>query len=251
MSAAYTHLAQFYVALMDEDSDGWAEYLLSLAVRQGLQPRRILELGCGTGSITAALAERGLEVLGVDISPAMISHAREKAARYGYPVEFAVQDIRELNLPGQRWEIAVAACDTLNYLVTAEDFRRAAAAVCRHLEEGGLFLFDLNSEIKLREVYGSNSYADLQEDFAYFWDNHFDDQEQVCTMDLTFFISGPGGTYRRVRERHVQKLWLPNQVESFLAEAGFEMLGCYGFLTTDPPTKDAQRWQFAARKALR
>lgn len=250
MKEAYTHLAQFYDQLMDEDYSTWTDYLLCLAAKQGLEPKRILDLGCGTGSMAAELAGRGFEVLGIDISPAMIRYAREKARRLGLPVQFQVQDMRELYLPHQQWDLVVAACDALNYLTTPEDFRRTVEAVYTHLVPGGLFLFDLNSASKLQDVYGNNSYADLFDNFAYFWDNHFDAAEQTCTMNLTFFLPGPGETYRRVEERHVQKLWYPHQVEGFLADAGFELVGYYGFLTLEPPADDAHRWQFSARKAL-
>ena len=251
MNAAYTHLAQFYDRLMDEDTQAWAEYLLTLASQQGLEPSRALDLGCGTGSISLALAQRGLEVVGIDLSPAMIAHAEEKANQLGCSVQFLVQDMRRLELPHQSWELVVAACDALNYLTTAEDFRKALEGVYRHLCPGGLFLFDLNSEAKLKEVYGSNSYAYLHDDFAYFWDNHFCDEEQLCTMQLTFFVPGPEGAYLRVQEQHVQRLWLPQEVEAFLTEAGFELVGWYEFLTFSSPSEDTHRWQFAARKALR
>jgi len=166
-------------------------------------------------------------------------------------VSFVVQDMRALRLPVAGWELAVAACDAMNYLVTAEDFRQTLQAVAGHLRPGGLFLFDLNSEAKLREVYGCNSYADLFEDFAYFWDNCYDEASRTCTMELTFFVPDSDGTYRRVEERHVQRLWYPHEAASFLTEAGFEYLGCWEFPTFDPPTEDTQRWQFIARKALR
>ncbi|NLM39097.1 MAG: class I SAM-dependent methyltransferase [Firmicutes bacterium] len=251
MKEAYTHLAQFYDLLMDEDYQAWASYLLDLAEEAGISPKRILELGCGTGNLSLALAACGMEVVGVDISPEMIRGAQEKAGIQGLALDFRVQDMRELHFPDQRWEIAIAACDAMNYLTTAHDFCLALQAVHRHLEDGGVFFFDLNSEAKLRELYGNNSFADLHDDFAYFWDNSFDEQEETCIMELTFFVQGGSGAYHRVQERHVQKLWRPETVAEFLEQTGFELIGCYGFMTMEQPSDDCERWQFAAKKALR
>ena len=251
MKEAYTHLAQFYDLLMDEDYEAWAAYLMHLAEDMGIQPQTVLELGCGTGNLTMALVAHGVEVVGVDISPEMISYAQEKSFTQGFALDFRVQDMRNLQFPDQKWDIAVAACDAMNYLTTALDFRRALQAIHHHLTDGGVFFFDLNSESKLREIYGNDSYADLHEDFAYFWDNSFDEEQETCTMELTFFITGDGAAYHRVQERHVQKLWRPETVQTFLQETGFELVGCYGFMTKEPPTPDCERWQFVAKKALR
>lgn len=251
MSAAYSHLAQFYDFLMDEDYQAWTSYLLSLAAEVGCRPQRVLDVGCGTGNITMGLAEHGLQVLGTDISAAMVSYAKQKAAEQGIKPEFLVQDMRKLDLPDKTWELAIAACDAMNYLTTEEDFIQALRSIHGHLQDGALFLFDLNTEVKLREVYGHNSYADMYPDFAFFWDNSYDARAELCRMELTFFVPASAGLYRRVDERHTQKLWRPDKVEEFLDKTGFQLVGCYDFLTMDPPTKDSHRWQFAAiKKAL-
>ena len=112
---------------------------------------------------------------------------------------------------GQEFDLVISCCDAVNYLTTNEQLARFMRQAYLHTKPGGLLLFDLNSEFKLREIYGSNSYAELFDDFGYFWDNWFDENEEICTMKLTFMIKEANGLYRRASEVHQEKLWRPGR----------------------------------------
>lgn len=248
MLEAYAILARFYDLCMEVDYGEWVDYLLDLCRRHGHEPRSIADLGCGTGNLTIPLAAYGYYLTGVDLSPAMVAQAQCKAAELGLDIPWHVGDLRELSLPTESFDTAISGCDVLNYLLTEADLIQAVQSVYRLLSPGGLWLFDLNSSWKLQEMYGSSSYADLRDDFAYFWDNRFSEAEGICTMDLTFFVRGTDGKYERISERHRQRLWLPGQVAELCSQCGFTVLGCYDFLTTAPTSSEAERWQFVVRK---
>lgn len=248
MKPAYTYLAQFYDQLMDQDYEQWCAYLIALWEKHGLNPRTILELGCGTGSLTIPLGLQGYSVTGVDISAEMVEIAIDKARGLGSNISFIVQDMQCLDLGGQTFDAAVSTCDAVNYLTDFPTLIRTFEAVYRHLTPGGLFLFDLNSEFKLRKIYGDRSFAEYMDDFAYFWDNAYDAAEDVCQMELVFFIPIGDGLYRKVTEKHQQKLWRSPQIMEIAEQTGFDVLGCYDFMTDQELSSHSERWQFVLKR---
>ncbi len=244
----YSILARFYDLSMDVDYEQWVRYLLELGLRMHHIPRQIVDVGCGTGNLTIPLAKRGYQVTGVDLSSAMIEMAQEKAQRLGLDISFSIADMRSLSLPGQLFDTVISGCDVLNYLTREKDLRATFKVVHKLLTQGGLWFFDLNSAFKLRQVYGNESYADLQEDFGYFWDNVYDDSKDICTMELTFFVPTESGLYEKWVERHQQKLWTPQQIASISAESGFSVRACNDFLSFGPCTDTSHRWQFVLEK---
>lgn len=247
MGEAYSTLAQFYDGAMDADYEGWVEYLLALTKRFQHVPKSICDLGCGTGNLTVPLAGLGKELMGVDLSAAMVGVAREKARNFGLEIPFFAADLRDFK-PGKAFDTVLSCCDVLNYFTSKTALKQAFESVHRLLKTDGLWLFDLNSAHKLRVLYGNQSYADLQGDYGYFWDNTWDPKEGVCTMDLTFFVQTPEGLYQRLREQHRQKLWWPGEIQALARVSRFQVLGCYDFLTTKPVSSTSDRWQFILRK---
>lgn len=248
MNEAYSTLAKFYDLSINVDYEEWVEYLLGLGLRYQHVPSRILDLGCGTGNLTIPLAKRGYRLTGVDLSGAMIDVAKMKVDSLGENIPFFVRDMRCFDWSGEPFDTVISGCDVLNYLTTEADLLTTFETVHKLLNPGGLWLFDLNSQYKLRQIYGNESYADLQHDFAYFWDNNYDEIEEICTMDLTFFARKPSGHYERTTERHLQKLWMPQKIAEICGRSGFFLRGCYDFLTFTPYTDQSHRWQFVLEK---
>ncbi|HHT89545.1 MAG: class I SAM-dependent methyltransferase [Bacillota bacterium] len=251
MCDAYSTLARFYDISIGVDYEQWVGYLLDLAFRHGHVPHRILDLGCGTGNLTIPLAQRGYELTGVDLSGAMLAVAKSKTTALGIDIPYLQGDLRSLTGLSQGFDTAISGCDVLNYLTTEDDLSRAFQTVHRHLRTGGYWFFDLNSEHKLGDVYGNQSYADLDDDFAYFWDNSYDGQRTLCTMSLTFFIRTEEGLYERKKEQHMQKLWTPETIEKLCTQHGFIFQACYDFLTLESCSDESLRWQFVLQKEKR
>lgn len=248
MTKPYSTLAALYDLSMDVDYEEWVQYLLALGLRHHHVPRRILDLGCGTGNLTMPLAERGYKIMGVDLSKEMIEVAKGKAVAAGAEITFSVGDMRSFYLPGEPFDTVISGCDVLNYLTCEADLVSTFSAVHKLLCSGGLWFFDLNSAYKLRQIYGNESYADLQDGFVYFWDNSYDDSHDICTMDLTFFVQTGEGLYERRMERHRQKLWMPEKVRELCGAHGFSLHACYDFLTFEPCSAESHRWQLVLEK---
>lgn len=248
MSDAYSTLAKFYDLCMEVDYEEWVAYLLELSQRHQHVPQSIIDLGCGTGNLTIPLAKRGYQLTGVDLSAAMLAIAEQKARDAGLEIPLFMADLGKFQLPGKEFDTAISGCDVLNYLTTQEELQRAFQAVYRLLVPGGLWLFDLNSAYKLREIYGDQSYADLQTDFAYFWDNSYDEQRDLVTMELTFFVETAAGVYEKKTEQHRQKLWWPEEIFALAKETGFSARGCYDFLSHSSHSETSERWQFVLQR---
>jgi ubiquinone/menaquinone biosynthesis C-methylase UbiE len=248
MKEAYTYLARIYDICVEVDYNEWIEYLFGLMALHNHDPGQILDIGCGTGNISIPLAEGGYTVTGVDLSEAMVVEAQRKAAERNLSISFVQQDLLQLQLGDGKFDTVLSICDVLNYLIEEEDLRQAFAQVYRHLRPGGLWLFDLNSTDKLQNTYGDTFYADLHSDFAYFWENSYDWKRDICSMTLTFFLQKEDGSYERVQERHRQKLWLPHEIQAIGEGAGFTVLMCSNFPTTEPCSEEVERWQFVLRK---
>ncbi len=233
--AAYEALAGIYDALMDDiDYDAWAAYYLELIRRAGVEPRRICDCACGTGSMSVRFAARGLRVTGVDLSGEMLERAQAKARLNGVQAMFVRQDICDLKLP-RPVDALVCACDGVNYLL--DDERLAAFFDSAHeaLRPGGVLAFDISSAYKLERMLGDGFFGEERDDVAYLWSNRFDPRERTVTMDLTFFVREKDELFRRFAEVHVQKAHDAGHLTDLLRGHGFREIRAFGDRTFDAP----------------
>lgn len=252
---AYESLAQVYDELMaDMPYDQWLAFTLEGWRRFG-RPRRVADLGCGTGSLSLALAEEGVEVTGIDLSPEMLAIARQKwearqgsGGRSGHAV-FLEQDVRSWELP-EPVECAISYCDTINYLLEEDDVRQAFRQTCNQLMQGGLFLFDLHAPSRLRDYALHQPYMLDEDRISYLWTCEWDEERLEIEHLLTLFIrQGEGDLYRRVDELHRQRAYELDFIVHELLEAGFAQVHTAGdFDWNRPAGEDSQRWFFAAVK---
>src|SRR5437588_1882722 len=116
MPTSFIAVAPHYDRLMaDVPYRAWVKYLHQLLELRNLKPRRILDLACGTGSVSEILARDGYEVVGVDLSAPMIQEARKKAARWDMPIEYHIQDAARMEIPGPPFDLCVSFFDSMNY----------------------------------------------------------------------------------------------------------------------------------------
>ena len=246
--AAYEALAGIYDALMDDvDYDGWAEYYLNLITRPGLDLRHVCDCACGTGAMSVRLAERGLRVTGVDLSPQMLERAQQKARLSGVQAMFVCQDICRLALPRPA-DALICACDGVNYLLDDARLNAFFASARQALKPGGALAFDISSPWKLENVLGNAFYGEERDEAAYLWNNRWDAQARTVTMDITFFLREREDLYRRCVEIHVQKAHEPDHLAALLVENGFTDIRVYGDRTFDPPRPQETRIHFSARR---
>ncbi len=238
--SCYEKLAPFYDRLNSEvDYSLWSRYFVDALEKAGISSGElVLDLGCGTGNLTLPLLEAGYDLIGVDISPEMLSEARDKCADAGYYPLLLCQDMAEFELYGTV-RAALCCLDSLNYLTRDGDLEKTFALLDNYIEPGGLLFFDVNTPRKFADVYGNQSYI-LEDDKVYCgWENEFDDRSGLCTFRLTFFEKQKGGLWRRTDEEQVERCYTPDHIQAALQDAGFRILALTGDLTTGAPATDA------------
>ena len=240
----YGDFANIYDEIIDAPYEEWAQYIEEIWRTHGTAPKTVLDLACGTGSLTQILAKKGYDMIGLDISAEMLAIARQKDA----DILFLQQDMRQFELYGTV-DAIVCVCDGINYLTDPADLARVFALVRNYLNPGGLFVFDINTRHKYENVLADNIFAFQSDTAAYIWENFYDTDTKINEYDMTFFVqSGDGGCYRRFEETHTQRAYDVQEIRSALEDADLEFLALYGELTFDAPQSDTERIFFAARK---
>ena len=245
---AYEGLAQIYDIFMDEiDYDQWVSYLEEIWNKFGVQPERITDLGCGTGSVLIRLAKKGYTMTGIDLSEEMLAMADQKCQSEELPVALYGMDMCEFSLPEEQ-DAIISLMDCMNYLTEEVDLSAAFTACKENLRQGGLLIFDMNTEYRFREVYGQNTYASTTEDAVYIWENYYDEEEQINEYAVNLFQKEMDGRYSRSEEFHYEKAYAPERVVHLLNEAGLTLLALYDGYTFDAPTDHSERIFFVATK---
>jgi SAM-dependent methyltransferase len=241
----YNGLASIYDQLMRGiDYDEWAEYISELAVLHGGVPEHsALDLACGTGSTTIALAKRGYRTTGLDLSAQMLAMAESKSC--GLPVTYLRDDMREFSLPAPVG-LAVSFQDGINYLLTQSDLSQTMQAVYHALLPGGLFIFDINRVEKLKSRKSEVSWADCGE-FVLIWETRFMDAS-IWEISLTGFAQTGEGLYRKFNEVHKERVISHDEVTFTLRDAGFIPAGIYEAFTLHEPDDAARRVFYVAKK---
>lgn len=248
---AYESFASVYDLFMDEiNYDEWVSYVEKLWNRFDLKPDIVCELGCGTGNISLRLAERGYETIGIDNSAYMLSEAKMKAEQNGADVLFLLQDMREFELYGTVNSI-VCLCDSLNYITDDEDMQQVFNLVNNYLHPGGLFVFDLNTEYKFKEIYGENTFSETDEDAVYIWENYYDEEERINEYYLNFFMKNETGTYDRTQEEHFERAYSLDEIKRFIEKSGMKFEAAYDAFTFEPVKENSERIYVVAREVLK
>lgn len=248
--ASYESFARVYDLFMDNiPYKDWCQYLTGILRENGIEEGLVLELGCGTGKMTRLLSQAGYDMIGVDNSMDMLEIAMEKQEGRG-DILYLLQDMREFELYGTVRAV-VSVCDSMNYITEEEDLLDVFRLVNNYLDPGGLFVFDLNTAYKYKEILGESTIAEDREDASFIWDNYYDEEEQINQYDLALFIpeEREGETlYRKYEETHFQRAYSLQKIKGLLAEAGMEFLNAYQAFTREAPKEDSQRIYILARE---
>ena len=245
---AYEFLAGCYDRFTaDVKYPRWADYIERHFARSALPIRTVLDLACGTGSLTAELARRGYEMIGADCSEEMLAVAAEKCRGVGEiePI-FLHQAMEKLDLYGTI-DACVCCLDSVNYVTRPKKLAQAFRRVHTFLMPGGLFLFDVNTPDKLRALDGQ-LFLDEDEDAYCVWRAEFSPRRRVCTYGMDLFFREQGDLWRREAEVHEEYAYEPAELEDMLRQAGFRQIRQYGELKLRAPKPGEGRIFFAARK---
>jgi len=231
----YNSFAYHYDKMMADVDYSWWIKTIENNLTKGC---RVLDVGCGTGTLSLALANLGYHVTGLDKSCDMLVVANEKAQERGIIIDYIHRDMRELHgLSG--FDCVLIALDSLNYLENEDDVKQTFTGAYAALNDKGLLIFDVHTPHKMTETFSDYLYVENDDDLTYIW--HVEAGEQVLSVvhELTIFAKNEDGSYMRTIEHHYQRTFEMCQYESWLVEAGFKVI------TT---TGDEDRQLFVARK---
>lgn len=296
---AYTGFAHVYDKFMaDVPYDTWTEYLVSLLKEYGVDEGLILELGCGTGSVTRRLADKGYDMIGIDNSEEMLEIARdiemnfamesyeevepgdlgglnqeglddeqeesldeeslesiEVDGNYIPRILYLNQDMREFELFGTV-KAVVSICDSMNYITTEDELCQVFQLVNNYLDAGGLFIFDLNTVHKYRDILGETTIAENRDDCSFIWENYYHEDEMINEYDVTIYKKAEidmeddysTELYERFEETHYQKAYELTTIIKLLEKAGMEYVTSYEACTRNAPNNESERMYIIARE---
>lgn len=248
MEESYKSFARVYDLFMDNiDYPFWCEYLTDLLEEYGVQDGLLLELGCGTGSMTELLADKGYDMIGIDNSEDMLEIAMEKKMESGQDILYLLQDMREFELYGTVRAI-ISVCDSMNYILEEDDLLEVFRLVNNYLDPGGMFIFDMNTPYKYEVMIGDSTIAENREEGSFIWENYFDEESRINEYALTLFLQEENDLYRKYEEFHYQKAHEPERVKELLQEAGLEFVAMYDAFTKEVSTDISERIYIIARE---
>ena len=238
--------ARCYDSFSGASYDAYAAFFTEAAKRFSALPvREVLDLGCGTGELSARLAASGLDVVGADISPEMLARARSKEKTRG--VLFVNQDMRALDLYGTV-QAAVSAYDCLNYLAGVADLDRVFSLLHNYIEPGGVFVFDINTPYRYENVYADNCFCFEDETAMLVWRNRFSRSSGRNLMMLTLFERHPDGCWDRFDGDSVQRRFALRTVTKAAQRAGFDVCGRFGSLDFGPLSETSEKAFYVLRR---
>ncbi len=244
----YGSFARVYDAFMDNiPYDAWSQHVRQRLVEAHIEDGIILDLGCGTGSMTGRLADMGYDMIGVDSSPDMLQIAQEKTRGKGSDILYLLQDIREFELYGTVRAV-ICCCDVLNYITDEEDLLQVFRLVNNYLDPNGLFLFDMKTVHHYRDELGDQTFADSRDDCSYIWENTWYEEEQINEYGLSLFLQDEDGRYSRYDEQHWEKPYPAEKVIELIERSGLRFEGVWDDYTDERARADSVRLLFAARE---
>ena len=246
---AYTGFAEVYDLFMDQvPYEKWSGRIIQILSTYGIRDGLVLDLGCGTGSMTELLAGAGYDMIGVDASEEMLELAYEKRAESGHDILYLLQDMREFELYGTVRAI-VSVCDSLNYITEEEELLHVFRLVRNYLDPDGVFFFDMNTIYKYSKMLGETTIAENREEGSFIWENYYDPEEQLNQYDLTLYIRDEDDRYTRFEETHIQKAYALERVLELLQQAGMKAEQIFDSDTGKEVTDTTGKFCIAARKA--
>ncbi len=247
MTEQYETLAAYYDRIMAEtDYDLWSEFYRACFMKYDVPVRRILDLACGTGSITVPLARKGYEMTGIDLSSEMLALAQEKADAAHVRIRFSEQNIALFDA-GRGYDAVICSFDGYNYLTKSADVVSSFARVYETLNDGGMFIFDVSTPYKYENVLADNAYVYEYDDLFLSWQNYFNKKTGLCDFYLTFFIED-GTAWRRMDEYQRQRRYPLPKLKKMAEQAGFTVLETVSELDFSPMEKTSERAFFILQK---
>ena len=232
-------VAKYYDKLMNGIPYlSWTQYYLTLLKQQKKQPKTMLDICCGTGSMVHILTKKGYEVEGVDISKQMIEEARNKAHNNKLSIKYHQADVTQFNL-NKKFDAAYSFFDSLNYIIYPDKLQNAFKNIAKHLKPNGSFIFDMNTAF----AYETDMFdqIDLREsaELKYKWVGDYDSDSKTIQVEMNFWHEG-----KHFTEEHIQRAYSLEEIIEYLTNAGFTSITAYDSYTLNEPHSKSDRIHF-------
>lgn len=245
----YKEFADVYDTFMDNiPYDEWCTYLTSLLKEEGITHGVIAELGCGTGLMSMRLATSGYKVAGIDISEDMLKQAKDKLTPfYEKRIRYFHQDMRTFSL-GHQVPAVVSVCDSMNYILSEDDFLSVLNSAKDALYGGGVFIFDLKTIHFYKDILGCSTIADEYDNGSFIWQNTYDEDTFINRYDLSIFKKKFRNIYTKSTETHFQRAYSMETLMFLISQAGFKLEHVYNAFTSSLPDDSSERIYFVLKK---
>ena len=250
MMEAYGQFATVYDRLMaDMPYEEWIAFAEAVWQEHG-QPHKVVDLGCGTGSIAIPLASQGYKVVGIDLSSDMLAVAEQKWVQQG--ATSGNLTLLEQNMC--RWQISeqvdsvISFCDCLNYIVDEDDLLATLSATYDQLKPGGSFIFDVHPITRFEQYAADQPFVYDENGISYMWSSEYDEDEHIIEHFLSIFVEEPDGRYSRIDEEHIQRAYSSKWLEGALRSVGFTHIHLYSDFQLKAADDDSTRLFFVAIK---
>lgn len=208
----------------------------------------VVDLGCGTGTLTNLMYRKGYDMIGVDFSESMLDVAQKKRDDKGFDILYLNQDMRDFDMYSTVGTV-YSVCDSINYILKNEEVVRTFGLVEKFLYPGGLFMFDFNTLYKYENVLANSTIAENRESCAFIWENYYDEESKINEYDVSIFVEqDEPDTFKRFTETHYQRGYTLDEMTGFLKEAGLDILLVRDSDTREEPTEESQRIFIVAKK---
>lgn len=225
-----------------------AHKICSLLRENGVNGGLLLDLGCGTGTLSFLLEKKGYDIIGVDASEDMLMVANEKKFDENSSAMFLCQRGEELDLYGTI-DCAVSSLDTINHIDNLEKIKKAFSLISLFMNMGGIFVFDMNTPYKHEEILGNNTFVYDMDEVYCVWQNSFDKEKYATTIDLDFFIKNEDDEgYERYSESFCEYSYSIEDIVNIVKENGFTLLGMYDDYSDNSPSDKTERITFVCKK---
>ena len=244
---SYSSFASVYDALtVNVDYKRRAEYIAGILKEQGIEEGLLLDLACGTGSLSVEFSKMGYEVIATDASPDMLMEARDKAYDEELNIMFLCQRMEETDLYGTVRAI-VCALDSINHLPDVETLNKTFSVLRNFIDDGGIMVFDVNTLYKQREVLGNNTFIYDEDSVFCAWQNRLLKDNKTVNINLDFFRKN-GNTYERYNENFNEIAFTDEEIVNAVEGGGFKVVARYDDLTGDEPTDKSERIYYVVRR---
>jgi len=247
-SEPYTKFAFAYDKMMENvDYVRWANYMRRLFIHYNVQPRKILELACGTGNVMIELSKYGYKMWGLDRAAEMLETARKKAEMANQEVKLFHGDMLDFSFD-EKFDAVLCLYDSINYILEEEKMTKVFENVYNVLAPDGIFIFDITTEHNIVQHFHLRTFAENEDNFSYIWKNVYSYKNKICRTVLTFFIQEENNLFRKYEELHVQKIFEVNELKDLLEKTGYKVLSAFDAYSMRKWNKNSDRINFTARK---